>query len=140
MALCTLADTNDPNNPMVVGTLARRQHPIYYNPNPVTPSLGAGTSVSMQDITTSGAAPGIYALWVQGQAGSPYLTTKHEPLARQGRHGEPRLRRHSDVLIAGRHVGRPGDLRIAVKDAQNQAFGGSVALASKGSTARCRAA
>ncbi len=31
-------------------------------------------------MTTAGAAPGIYTLWVQGQAGAPYLTTKFEPI------------------------------------------------------------
>jgi hypothetical protein len=32
-------------------------------------------------MTTLGAADGVYALWIQGQAGSPYLTTKWEPMA-----------------------------------------------------------
>ena len=88
VALSTVADTNDPNNPMVLGTLVGAD-PIHYDPNPVTPSLGSGTSVSMEDIRTSGAAPGIYALWIKGQAGSPYLTTKHEPLAIRIGVGEP---------------------------------------------------
>jgi hypothetical protein len=47
----------------------------------VTPSLGTGTSVSLSNITTNNATPGIYALWVKGQAGSPYLTTKSEPFS-----------------------------------------------------------
>jgi len=37
--------------------------------------------VALTNMTTSGAAEGIYIVWVQGQAGSPYLTTKHEPFA-----------------------------------------------------------
>jgi hypothetical protein len=37
--------------------------------------------VQMTNITTTGAASGIYALWIKGQAGSPYLTTKLEPFA-----------------------------------------------------------
>ncbi|HET7676247.1 MAG TPA: pilus assembly protein TadG-related protein [Candidatus Limnocylindrales bacterium] len=78
VTLSTLADTLDPANPMVLGTLVGAQ-PFTYDPNPVTPSLGGGASVDMENATTSGATPGIYALWVQGQAGSPYLTTKWEP-------------------------------------------------------------
>jgi Putative Flp pilus-assembly TadE/G-like len=77
VALTTLADTNDAANPMVLGTLVGTD-PITYDPNPVFPSLGSGTSVTMRNITTAGAAPGIYALWVKAQAGSPYLTTKYE--------------------------------------------------------------
>jgi len=81
VALSTLADALDPNNPMNTGTLLGGANPISYNPNPVTPSLGSGQTVNMENVSTSGAAAGIYALWVRGQAGSPYLTTKSEPLA-----------------------------------------------------------
>jgi uncharacterized repeat protein (TIGR01451 family) len=80
VTMSTLADTLDPANPMVLGTLTGAT-PITYNPNPVTPSLGNGASVALTNVTTSGATPGIYVLWVQGQAGSPYLTTKLEPFA-----------------------------------------------------------
>jgi hypothetical protein len=78
--LSTLADTLDPANPMVLGTLVGAD-PITYSPDPVTPSLGSGQTVTLSNLTTSGAAPGIYTLWIQGQAGSPYLTTKWEPVA-----------------------------------------------------------
>jgi hypothetical protein len=81
VTISTLADTLDPANPMVLGTLTGGATPITYDPNPVTPSLGNGTSVTLNNVTTSGATPGIYALWVEGQAGSPYLTTKQEPFA-----------------------------------------------------------
>jgi hypothetical protein len=46
----------------------------------VTPSLGGGTTVTLTNITTSGATAGIYAVWVKGEAGSPYLTTKYVPV------------------------------------------------------------
>lgn len=82
VTLATLADTLDPANPMVLGTLVGAS-PITYNPNPVTPSLGGGASVALTNVTTSGATPGIYALWVRGQAGAPYLTTKYEPFGIQ---------------------------------------------------------
>lgn len=78
--LSTLADTLDPQHPMVLGTLVGAD-PITYSPDPVTPSLGSGQTVNLSNITTLGAAPGVYTIWIQGQAGSPYLTTKWEPAA-----------------------------------------------------------
>jgi uncharacterized repeat protein (TIGR01451 family) len=80
VTLSTLADTLDPANPMVTGTLLGGSSPITYNPNPVTPSLGSGQTVTLKNISTSGASTGIYTLWIQAQAGSPYLTTKLVPL------------------------------------------------------------
>lgn len=81
VTLSTLTDALDPLNPMNLGTLSGGSSPITYTPNPVTPSLGSGQTVSFTNITTAGAAQGIYTLWVQAQAGSPYLTTKLTPLA-----------------------------------------------------------
>jgi hypothetical protein len=80
--LSTLPDTLDPANPMVLGTLgAGEGQPITYDPDPVSPGMGQGTSVSLRDITTSGATPGVYALWVKGQAGEPYLQSEYRPLS-----------------------------------------------------------
>lgn len=79
VTLALLADTLDPANPAVLGTLTSPY--AAFDPNPVTPSLGGGTSVDIEDMTTVGATPGIYAMWIQGQAGAPYLTTKIEPVA-----------------------------------------------------------
>jgi len=76
VTLSTLADTLDPNSPMMLGTLLGLD-PILYIPDPVTPSLGSGTSVLMNQLTTLGATPGIYSVWIKGQAGSPYITTKY---------------------------------------------------------------
>lgn len=81
VTLSTLADLLDPQNPMVTGALAGGADPIQFDPNPVTPSLGAGQSVDMEDIETVGATPGIYTLWLKGIAGSPYLTEKQVPFA-----------------------------------------------------------
>jgi hypothetical protein len=80
VTLSTLADTADPTNPMVMGTLLGGGTPITYSPNPVTPATGNGTNVSMSDVSTLGAADGIYVLWIQGVAGSPYLSTKVVPM------------------------------------------------------------
>lgn len=81
VTLSTLADTLDAQNPLTTGAMTGGAAAITYNPNPVTPSLGSGQNVALQSITTSGATPGIYTIWVQGQAGSPYLTTKVQPMA-----------------------------------------------------------
>jgi hypothetical protein len=78
VTLSTLADTLDLTNPLTTGTITGAP-PITYTPNPVTPPLGSGQTVNLTNVTTAGAVPGIYTLWVQGQAGSPYLTTKYEP-------------------------------------------------------------
>jgi hypothetical protein len=83
VTLSTVADSLDPTNPMVTGALAGGASPISYTPNPVTPSLGSGQTVAMTNVSTSGATTGIYTLWVEGQAGSPYLTTKFQPFALQ---------------------------------------------------------
>jgi hypothetical protein len=131
VTLSTVADTNDPNNPLVLGTLVGPD-PIDYDPNPVTPSLGSGTRVDMSDIETSGASPGIYALWIRGQAGSPYLTTKYEPLAIKVGTVARDLAVSSDVTNQTVVSGATATFRIAVKDAQNQAFGGSVTLSLEG--------
>jgi len=66
---------------MVTGALLGGATPITYTPNPVTPSLGSGTTVSMSNVTTSGATPGVYTLWQRGEAGSPYLSIKYLPFS-----------------------------------------------------------
>lgn len=81
VTLTTLPDASDPNNPLALGTLVDDGTPINYDPNPVFPSLGQGATVTMRNIQTAGAARGIYALWVNGQAGQPYLTAKQQPLS-----------------------------------------------------------
>ena len=79
--LTTVADSGDPANPMVTGTLLGGATPITYTPNPVTPSLGSGQTVTMTNVSTSGAPSGIYALWLRGEAGSPYLSIKYLPFS-----------------------------------------------------------
>ncbi len=81
VTLSTLADPLDAQNPLTSGAMSGGAASITYTPNPVTPSLGSGQTVNLTNITTSGATPGIYTIWVQGLAGSPYLTTKVGPVA-----------------------------------------------------------
>ena len=86
VTLTTVADTLDAANPMVLGTLLPgpdpvTHDPITYTPNGVNPSLGGGSSVDLLNVTTAAATPGIYALWIRGEAGAPYLTTKYEPFS-----------------------------------------------------------
>ena len=76
------ATSATPQNPITAGTLTSSP-PFTYSPTPVTPSMGQGTSVTMTNATTAGATPGIYAAWVRGEAGSPYLTVKYQPFALQ---------------------------------------------------------
>jgi hypothetical protein len=127
VTLSTIADSGDPANPMVLGALVGSD-PIDYDPNPVTPSLGSGTSVQMEDIRTAGAAPGIYALWLKGQAGSPYLTTKYEPLAVKIGAVDRDFTLVSDVTRQTVSTGASATFKVAIRDAQLAAFGGSVAL------------
>jgi hypothetical protein len=82
VALTTVGDAGDAQNPLTNGTLTGAT-PLSYSPNPVTPAQGQGTSVGITDAVTSGATTGIYTLWLKGQAGSPYLTTKYFPMAVQ---------------------------------------------------------
>jgi len=62
VTLTTVADSGDPSNPMVTGTLLGGATPITYTPNAVTPSLGSGTTVTMDNVSTSGAPTGVFAL------------------------------------------------------------------------------
>jgi Flp pilus assembly protein TadG len=70
VSLSALPDPNDAGNPL--NALAGS---ITFGPNPLTPT----GPVALGPITTSGAPAGIYALWVRGTAGSPYLTVKQTP-------------------------------------------------------------
>ncbi|MCI0344251.1 MAG: pilus assembly protein TadG-related protein [Chloroflexi bacterium] len=79
VTLTMLGDGADPANPAVLGTLTSPY--ATFDPQPVWPSLGGGTAVDIENMTTSGATPGIYALWIQGDASAPFLTTKTEPVA-----------------------------------------------------------
>ena len=81
VTMTTVADSGDPANPMVTGTLLGGATPITYTPNPVTPSLGSGQTVTMTNVSTSGAPTGVYALWERGEAGSPYLSIKYLPFS-----------------------------------------------------------
>ena len=78
VALATLRDSGDSQNPMTSGRLTSNP-PFTYSPNPVTPSLGVGTRVDMRNVTTNNAVPGIYTLWVQGDPADPAVPTKVEP-------------------------------------------------------------
>jgi hypothetical protein len=125
--LSTVADSLDLTNPMVLGTLVGPQ-PFTYSPDPVTPSLGSGQTVTMTNATTIAAAPGVYALWVRGEAGSPYLTTKYEPLALQIGTVSRDFTVTSDTSEAtAANVGDPVTFNLKVKRV-GSAFGGAVSL------------
>ncbi|HXG39911.1 MAG TPA: pilus assembly protein TadG-related protein [Candidatus Limnocylindrales bacterium] len=128
VTLSTVADAGDPANPMVTGTLQGGSTPITYTPNPVTPSLGSGETVSMTNVTTSGAPVGIYTLWIKGEAGSPYLTTKYEPVAvKVGSVGRDFIVTSSSGEEVAPNQGDDVTFTLSVKRV-GSAFGSSVSL------------
>ena len=62
---------------------AHGRHPALVLAQPGDAGQGQGTSVDITNAVTAGATTGIYTLWLKGQAGSPYLTTKYFPMAVQ---------------------------------------------------------
>lgn len=133
VTLSTLADTLDPANPMVLGTLTGGSSPITYNPNPVTPSLGSGQTVSLKNMTTAGAAAGIYTLWIQAQAGSPYLTTKLIPFPiKVGNvNGDFKVTADASDKIAV-NSGDTVTFQLSLTNASSGSYGKSVALSLDG--------
>lgn len=128
VTLSTLTDALDPQNPMNTGALTGGSSPISYSPNPVTPSLGAGQQVDMQNVTTSGATDGVYTLWIQGEAGSPYLTTKVEPFVLKiGTVSRDFTMTAGSSEETAANVGDPVAFTLNLKRS-GPAFGGTVAL------------
>ncbi|MBA3876722.1 MAG: hypothetical protein C0498_07270 [Anaerolinea sp.] len=134
VTLSTLGDPLDPQNPLASGAMTGGSAAITYMPNPVTPSLGSGQTVTLSNITTAGATDGIYTIWVQGQAGSPYLTTKVEPIAvKVGTVNRDFTITSSaasvDVVSGGSAT---FDLELTNSPDKNTAFGGPVSLSVDG--------
>ena len=66
-------DWGDATNPLTLGTLA----PLAFSPDPSTPP----STVTWTSFTTSGAATGIYTIWLKAHSPSPYLTDHYYPVA-----------------------------------------------------------
>ena len=66
-------DWGDPTNPMTLGTLA----PLTFSPDPSSPP----STVTWATFATTGAAPGVYTVWIKGHSPSPYLTDHYYPVA-----------------------------------------------------------
>jgi hypothetical protein len=128
VTLSTLADAGDPENPLVLGTLLNAPNPIDYDPNPVTPSIGAGSVVRLDDFDTAGAATGVYALWIRGQAGSPYLTTKYQPFAIQVGTVTKDFVLSTDTALRTIALGGTATFLVNLKNAPAASFGGAVSL------------
>jgi Putative Flp pilus-assembly TadE/G-like len=118
-------DLNDAANPLGLGTLL----PIAFSPNPITP---AGT-VTWTGFQTSGAAAGIYTIWIQGHSSSPYLTDHFVPVAVNV--GAVARDFSSTLTPAGALVtipttGGTGSLNVTFSTTNSNAtyFGGAVAL------------
>jgi len=103
---------------------------ITYAPNPVTPSLGSGATVTLSDVTTAGATTGIFTIWVQGQAGSPYLTTKIQPIIVKVGTVTRDFTFTSDVTTFDTTIGGDAtfDLELTNSPNKNTAFGNPVTL------------
>ena len=128
VALTTEVDAGDPLNPLFLGQLDGGTTPIDYSPNPVTPSLGTGTTVLMEDLDTNGATPGIYTLWLRGEASSPYLSVKYTPFAlRVGTVSRDFTITSSTSEQTAVAVGNTVSFTLNLKRSGG-AFGGSVAL------------
>lgn len=63
-----------PVSPPATGTMSQPT----FTPNTFVPAHN-GTSVSMGSILTTDVPPGIYAVWLQGQAGAPYSQIRRQP-------------------------------------------------------------
>jgi len=130
VTLSTQADLLDPQNPLTDGTMLGGAASITYAPNPVTPSLGSGATVTLTDVTTAGATSGIYTIWVQGQAGSPYLTTKIQPIIVKVGTVTRDFTFTSDVTTFDTTIGGDAtfDLELTNSPNKNTAFGNPVTL------------
>ncbi len=72
-------------------------------PNPVTPSLGSGTTVTLSNMTTVGAATGCLHALDPGPGRQPVSHDEVEPVGAQGRHGQlatSRITSTSSIEIA----------------------------------------
>jgi hypothetical protein len=130
VTLSTVGDPLDSQNPLTNGTMTGGTGAITYSPNAVTPTLGAGNKVDLLNITTAGATPGIYVLWVKGQAGSPYLTTKYEPMAVKigtvSKDFTFTADTSSETVASGGNA--TFDLALTNSPNKNTSFGGTVSL------------
>ncbi len=63
-----------PVSPPAAGTMSQPT----FTPNTFVPAQN-GTTVSMGSILTTDIPPGIYAVWLQGQAGAPYSQIRRQP-------------------------------------------------------------
>lgn len=112
-------------NPFSAG-IAGGTDPIAYTPDPVTPSLGSGQTVTLTNVTTPpGTTAGVHTIWVKGQAGSPYLTTKYRPVAvRFGTVGRDFVLKSDTTLKTATNVGDDVAFTINLKR-EGSAFGGT---------------
>ena len=87
-----------------------------FSPNGFLPTTG-GTNVAMQSITTNAVPPGIYALWLEGDAGAPYFQSRRQP-----------------VPVRIGTVNRQFSLAGSVLDGATETLGGTITLPVRVST------
>lgn len=76
--LDVVTDPNDPLNPMnVPGEMG----PITLTPDPVSPALGGGTTVSVSATTLAAPLPGVYTVWARGVSTTYSFHVKYLPIS-----------------------------------------------------------
>ena len=90
-------------------TVGKIQAPTF-NPNNVVPAKN-GTNIAMEDIQQNAVPTGIYAVWIDGQAGAPYYQHRRQP-----------------VPLRVGNVPRQFHLDNSVLDGATSTLGGTIAL------------
>lgn len=73
------AEYNILPNPSVTPPATGHLDEPAFSPTGFVPATG-GSDVDMLDISTSGVPAGIYAVWLEGEAGAPYYQTRRQPV------------------------------------------------------------
>lgn len=66
-------------NPPVTPPAAGQMDEPSFSPNGFVPASG-GSDIDMLDISTNAVPEGIYAVWLEGEAGPPYYQTRRQPV------------------------------------------------------------
>lgn len=122
-------DWGDPANPY--GTTLS---PLTFSPSPATPN----TTITWTTFETTGAPVGVYTIWVQGHASSPYLTDHYYPVAiKIGSVNRDFSSFGSGLVISTATTGTTGTGSMTFSTTNNNStyFGGTVNLTIEGGPA-----
>jgi len=68
-----------PSTPTTPPAVGQMDEPTF-SPNGFVPAGGGGSDVDMLDMSTNAIPPGIYTVWLEGEAGAPYYQTRRQPV------------------------------------------------------------